>query len=668
MVFNRPKQPGKGKPKPPVTRPNKPVKKSSPQQGNSGNGRGGGGGGRRSDDPNNPPSPWLTKEIVTPDKTASFVEYLRWMREYDENDRHRDSRKVELLHLAEDNANYRTRLTQLTQRTQLITKAKKGQTFEARCLWRIRVGGHSGPESTLLPAFDALGMPYIPASTLRGAARTQAIRETIKQDVTISWKKAEEIVSRRYFGFLDSTDPVERSGKVTFLDAYPLPQKSGDDGGLTVDMANSIWTWDAAGKDMLYSPNPNSFFSLLEATFLIGICPTQDCDQETLSTVKRWLKEALQAGIGSQVNTGYGSLVTEDASPSKQQFFDIEFALEGQLIHGRQLFTQWNWNDRRNEWQMRGKADAEVRPVAFKSMLRYWFRTCALGVIPPQDVQALEARLFGAITPKQTQGWLRVQIADGLVVQREARPNRDGQNDPCGEQSGRLILAHSAECPPQYENAVEELTKTLTWMMFHLGGIGQGARRPRYSRSNRERAPWWRGSTLFPESQDQFWQLPTDVKGFRQRFQQRLKSFYSALQQIANSLDNVPNIDPMNPKSVGQLDRTHWTEAIDKNCQIIVCKGREDFDKPYALAQLHHRDLKVRNQRGQWDYDGNLCGQVQGDVKPSPVWISDLEEYQVVTIFSATQDPRKQYVANLKQRTNENNFAQIWPIVRAKQL
>ena len=52
---------------------------------------------------------------------------------------------------------------------------------------------------------------------------------------------------------------------------------------------------------------------------------------------------------------GLASLKTE------AEFFSLDFALEGQLIHGRQQFTQWNWNDRRREWQMRGNPDAEVR-------------------------------------------------------------------------------------------------------------------------------------------------------------------------------------------------------------------------------------------------------------------------------------------------------------------
>jgi CRISPR-associated protein Cmr6 len=562
---------------------------------------------------------------------------------------YKDPTKVQILQLAEENANYRDRLLQLTNRTKLI--AGEGNTFQAKCLWRIRVGGHRGPESVLLPAFDALGMPYIPSSTLRGVARTQAIREVMEQE-NLSWKRAEEQVSRQYFGFLDSKKSEERSGKVTFLDAYPLPQQSGNNGGLAVDMANNIWSWDAAGRDLLYSPNPNPFFSLEEATFLIGIRPTDNCDAATLEKVKQWLSQGLQEGIGSQVNTGYGALVRAGQPKPDNEFFSIEFALEGQLIHGRQKFTQWNWNDRRNEWQMRGNPDAEVRPVAFKSMMRYWFRVFALGVLPSRDVQSLEGKLFGAINPRPARGWVTVQIADGRVVQREARPNSQGKNDPCGEQSGKLILACSSEVPSKQKKDLEELFKVLTWMMFHLGGIGQGARRPCYSRKTRDRAPWWRGSTLIPDTNDAFWKLPDDVQGFQQRFRQRLQVFYEALGRIADRA-----VNPRQPQAVGRVSGDRWTEAIDANCQIIVCSGDEDFGKPYALAVLHHRDFK----RGQ-DYDGNLCGQVRGGVKPSPVWIADLDEYQVVTVFGATQDPRQRYVSELRRRTDRNDFAPIWPL------
>jgi CRISPR-associated protein Cmr6 len=567
---------------------------------------------------------------------------------------YKDPTKVQILQMAEENADYRDRLTQLTNRTKLI--AGEGNTFPVKCLWRIRVGGHRGPESILMPAFDALGMPFIPASTLRGVARTQAIRERMVQE-NWSWERAEQEVARRYFGFSGSNNSEERSGKVIFLDAYPLPQQSGNGGGLSVDMANNIWSWDAAGRDLLYSPNPNPFFSLEEATFLIGVRSASNGNEEILEQVKQWLRQGLQAGIGSQVNTGYGSLIIASQGILNDGFFSVDFTLKGQLIHGRQKFTRWNWNERRNEWQMRGSPDVEVRPVAFKSMLRYWFRAFALGVLPSREVQQLDATLFGAISPEQTRGWLAVRIADGRVIQREARPNTQGQNDPVGEQSGRLILAHSSEAPSIHKSNIEALLKNLTWMMFHLGGIGQGARRPCYSRKTRERAPWWRGSTLMPNTGDSFWQLPDSVPVFQQLFRQRLQDFYTALGRITDR-----PVNPRQPLEAGQVRRDRWLEAVDVNCQIVVCSGAEDFGKPYALAVLHSNDLKVQNHRGQIDYDGNLCGQVQGKVKPSPIWIAHLGNYQVVTVFGATQDPRQHYINKLRQRSDHQGFAQIFPL------
>ncbi|MGF1567014.1 MAG: RAMP superfamily CRISPR-associated protein [Nodosilinea sp.] len=667
MVFERPKRPGGQPSKPATSRPSSATQSGKPKKvitvgtdrGNGDSRSGGGGtGNNRGSGHSDVPSPWLEHPLdptPTPAAEASFVEYLRWMRPYEKDSPYRDPTKVQILQMAEESANYRDHLTTLTNRTRLI--AGEGNTFQAKCLWRIRVGGHRGPESILLPAFDALGMPYIPASTLRGVARTQAIRELMEQE-SLTWERAEEKVSRQYFGFLDSKESAEHAGKVIFLDAYPIPQQSGQGGGLAVDMANNIWSWDLAGRDLLYAPNPNPFFSLREATFLIGLRSASHGNDEILDKVKQWLSRGLQAGIGSQVNTGYGSLIRAGQSALEDEFFSLDFTLEGQLIHGRQTFTPWNWNDRRNEWQMRGNADAEVRPVAFKSMLRYWFRTFARGVLPAREVQRLEGQLFGAINPQPARGWVAVKIVDGRTVQREARPNTQGKNDPCGEQSGQLILAYSSEAPLSQRQDIEALFKHLVWIMFHLGGIGQGARRPCYSRKSRERAPWWRGSTLIPDTNDAFWTLPNTVAGFQRLGQQRLLGFYEALGRVADR--------PINPRQLleaGQVRPDRWTEAVDANSRIVVCRGDKDFGKPYALSVLHSNDFKVRNSRGQVDYDGNLCGQVQGGIKPSPVWIADLDEYQVVTVFGATQNPRQRYLANLRQCTSGSEFSQVFPFV-----
>ncbi|MEG3959922.1 RAMP superfamily CRISPR-associated protein [Microcoleus sp. herbarium2] len=647
--WERPKHSGQAKPKVSGT-PNPATQKASTGKQKKiitvGGGSGGGGGGRDSNTPDEP-SPWLDPENEPqPDGTASFVEYLRWMRSPDRP--YKDATKMQILQMAEEKADYRDRLTQLTHRTKLI--AGEGNYFSALCPWRIRTGGHRGPESILLPAFDALGMPYIPSSTVRGVARNQAIREIVAKD-KVDWKEAEKLVAP-WFGSLESKGG-DRAGKVVFLDAYPSPiQKAG---GLAVDMANNIWSWD--GNSLKYSPNPNPFFSLKEATFVIGLRLASGCnDPSVLQRVRDWLIRGLQAGIGSQVNTGYGEMLVAGEGRPNDEFFRVKFSLEGQLIYGRQKFTPWNWNDRRNEWQMRGQAEAEVRPVAFKSMLRYWFRVLALGVLESTLVKQWEATLFGGINPKKL-GWVKFRILEGKVTQKEPRPNRDGKNDPCGEQEGTLTLAYSLEVPASSQSAISELFKNLTWLMFHLGGIGQGARRPCYSRKSRQAAPWYRGSDLIPEGDDSLWDLPDNFKEFKKLFRQRMQEFHTALAVLTGDRVNY-----LNPRESDVVRRDKWTEAVDKNCRIIVCAGDEDFGKPYPLAVLHSDNLKIpgKDNTGKQVieqdsvkkiYDPDLCGKVSRDVKPSPVWIADLGDYQIVTVFGATQNPRQKYLATLQQET-----------------
>jgi len=609
-----------------------PVKKVIPNiiggGGNSGNKGGGVSGGGGNGGNNQEPSPWLMGESPKKiDPSASFVEYLRWMRSLDQGNK--DGTKLQILQLSEDKADYSKRLAKLTERTKKI--AGEGNYFQVKCPWRIRVGGHRGPESILLPAFDALGMPFIPSSTLRGVARAEALRQLNNDEKEVE----------KFFGSLDAKDS-DRMGKIVFLDAYPVASRDDKSGGLTVDMANNIWTWN--GDRLDYAPNPNPFLSLQQPIFLIGIraaiTVSDDAKKSLIDKVMGWLTAGLKNGAGSQVNSGYGALIKAGESDrSTREFVRVEFGLEGQLIHGRQKFTQWQWNDRRNEYQMRGQAEAEVRPIAFKSMLRYWFRAFALGLIPANQVEEWEGKLFGSLKIEGS-GWVQVRILEGAVVQKEPRPNIQGRDDKCGEQAGILTLSHSIEPNAQNPENVEKLFRSLTWLMFNLGGIGQGARRPCYSRKTRDRAPWYRGSTFFIDSKDDFWQSPDGVKDLQSLYQSRIKDFADALRALNQGGRNTPD-------APAAISGDRWREAVDANCRIVLCGGDEDYGKPYALAVLHSQELKVTDRRGEKTYDGNLCGVVGREVKPSPVWIADLGNYQVVTVFGATQEPRKGFVSKL---------------------
>jgi CRISPR-associated protein Cmr6 len=641
MVFERPKphrpQPKSNHPAPATTpATNKPTKRVLAPVG------GGNGGGNRADSSgsgggnNGEPSPWLGDK-PSPNANASFVEYLRWMRSPDIEKAYKDPTKVQILQLAVEGANYQARLKVLNQRTKAI--AGENNWFNAKSPWRMRVGGHRGPENILLPAFGALGMPYLPASTLRGVARTQAIRHFMATE-NLDWKAAESRVSP-YFGALDA-DVADRSGKVIFLDAYP--NGNNPTCGLMVDMANNIWSWKDNQPE--YNPNPNPFLSLHQAEFIIGIRPTAQCTPAVLQQVHQWLVEGLQQGAGSQINTGYGTLLTQGQSRPKG-FLEVDFRVEGQLIHGQQRSAPWNRDKRRYD---RGQPFAETRPVAFKSMLRYWFRTIALGVLPVDRVKTWEAQIFGAINP-QTRGWLRVELLNGKVTQKEAR----SKNAPCGEQEGKLVLQFSTEAPLANQPAIEKLVKNLTWLMFHLGGIGQGARRPCYSRSSRQYAPWWRGSDLIANSKDEFWQLPDSIDDLQKLFQARLKDFHQALAVLSSTQTAA--------RSAGSVSLDRWVEALDTNAVMLLSKGQDKYAKPYALSVLHDEGLKVKNYRGELEYDPNLCGSTTSKpVKPSPVWIANFGDFQVVTIFGvdhSPNNPRSKFLQNLQQTNNGSSYRQI---------
>jgi CRISPR-associated protein Cmr6 len=103
-------------------------KKVTPEGGSGSSGKGGGGESSGNQGGQNFPSPWLehpTDPVPQPNVSASFVEYLRWMRSPDSA--YKDPTKVQLMQMAEAAADYRDRLSQLTQRTKLM--AGDGNTF-----------------------------------------------------------------------------------------------------------------------------------------------------------------------------------------------------------------------------------------------------------------------------------------------------------------------------------------------------------------------------------------------------------------------------------------------------------------------------------------------------------------------------------------------------------
>ena len=636
-----------------------------------------------------PPSPWLTKEKPEFTEAASFVEYLRWMRSphptEDEGYKKRDNdAKLQLLSIAEDQANYSKRLGAIAKRTRKIVKSQGGIIRKVTCPWRIRVGGHRGPESILLPAFDSLGIPYIPSSTLRGIARNQAIHEYNKDD----WEKAEQEIFP-WFGSLDADQKSDRMGKIIFLDAYPIIEDENSSGGLAIDIANNIWSWD--DEQIKYSPNPNIYFSLQKPTFLIGIIPriNDEKGMKACNQVKKWLIKGLANGAGAQINSGYGLLVTHTKNFSKekiyqlpvpQELFRVDFCLEGQLVNTYKKLSNpdhpYKWNDKigdfdrdkKQQLKLNDQFVSEIRPTAFKSLLRYWFRVLTLGIWDVDKVKTWEAQLFGSIDANyKSQGWLKLNVLE--ITDLEEKYKFDNI------QQGVLIFALSSESPHDKREEIKQLFMNLLWIMSFLGGVGLGARRPFHERNG---IPNIRGSSLdiFPsdenDQESDFWRLPSTVNRCQIDFNSKLKQLYQALGKLVNNDDQSITIYHLQALENDNVNEHYWVEALDNNCEIWVTFANRK-KKPHALQILHGYYHLLKDN--EYSMAKSLCGgtnvdypqdNIKRDVTPSPIWIAnyDISEkvsYQIITVFGADYNPRNEYLERLKKKTKKENIMRIFP-------
>ena len=590
-------------------------------------------------------SPWIESPLQI-SQAAGFPEYLRRMRSPNAQTKAQETqdanKKNRILQAASEKADYRNRLKILNERTKRIAGNTQNY-FEATVSWRIRVGGIKGPENILLPAFDALGMPYIPSSTLRGVARSQAIREEMNSN-DLDWDTANQRVSQ-YFGDL-KTKKCDQMGKIIFLDAYPVADDQNPGCGLTPDIVTNIWQHN--GNDWNYKPNPNSFLSLKKTRFIIGVKASSSLklssldDREVLNKVLSWLKKGLTRGAGAQINSGYGAFEIKGETSTLTPFLELDFELRGQLIHENHYYDTWD-----NINQDKPLARSEVRPIAFKSMLRYWFRTFARGQLDHDSIQVLESELFGGITPPN-HGLLRVRISDSKIFEPETNRNQRSQqksNPP--EANARLNLFFSTENTRHDRQQLQTFFKTLAWLMFHLGGVGQGARRPYHLRSS---TPLWRGSTLYSIPKDDFWNLPSDITAFQEIFQCNIRLFSNLLASLWGTQTRLRTLD---------CDTKDFQEAIDDNSTIIVCSGKRKHGKPYSLSILHDQKLKIRDSHNELSYNSRLCG---SGGNPSPVWISvPNESLQVVTVFGASRQPRSRFIEMLQANTTPDNFKIIWP-------
>ncbi|ELS04984.1 uncharacterized protein predicted to be involved in DNA repair (RAMP superfamily) [Xenococcus sp. PCC 7305] len=511
----------------------------------------------------------------------------------------------------------------MRKRTEILAGGSD-HCFVVSCNWRLRVGGIRGYRELLLPAFHPiLGIPYIPASTLKGAARAWGIKHDDPEKV------------KELLGVVDTDISKTKAAQVAFLDAYPIKPC------LSLDVATPQWHWDEREREVKYSPEPHLFLSLYQPEILIGISASAQVSQDDYNTVRKWLKNALENGIGSRVSSGYGKFI-----PLTTNQYSLKFD-----------FTLWTKGMYGANPQKQG---TEFRSTAVRGVMRYWFRALSMGMYQSDTCKLLEDRIFGTLSKP---GLINIYTKVNSVPKSEAQ----GFN-PIEFTGSIIIESQSAK--------TKKFSGYLLLLASSLGGLGHGSRRPLHvlaaNSSNSLREKMIRGCHWEVDSNDLALEYPLVCEA------ENWQKFFELLKQSLKNL--VKELKPKISKNQARDNQPTPNFATDNRECSPSFKGdrRQDvLDKNVAIYLIPCPELIQPNPNIDWASEG-LSEQIRGralvglysDDKfkggnsgvnvggklgvPSYVWIKSIFPYretpfQVVTIFDVKNPQRAEFAKLLEK-------------------
>lgn len=162
----------------------------------------------------------------------------------------------------------------------------------------VGLGGHSVYE-TSMTLHHIYGVPYIPASSIKGVVRSWIILDMFDNKESSA---LEDDTFVKWFGSQSS------AGKLVFFDAFPNEKPI-----IEPDIMNVHYPKYYQGVEPptdTQSPNPIPFLTVTKSPFifLIGFSDLEN-EKQMLNgkTIKFWLKDALtNHGIGAKTAVGYG--------------------------------------------------------------------------------------------------------------------------------------------------------------------------------------------------------------------------------------------------------------------------------------------------------------------------------------------------------------------------
>ncbi|MBD1937282.1 RAMP superfamily CRISPR-associated protein [Microcoleus sp. FACHB-68] len=476
--------------------------------------------------------------------------------------------------------------TKLCERT-LALAGGKDNTLTISFSWRMRVGGTRGFRELLLPAFHPVfGVPYIPASSLKGAAK--------------HWAKShhpDQSEVTELLGML--VGKTVKAAKIIFLDAFPTKPC------LSVDVATPQWVWNNQ-HEVKYKPEPHALLSLEQPQFLIGLQATSPQYADKIELVKTWLKNALDTGgLGSRISGGYGRTISQEPQLPHSKNFNFELWTQG--IYGGD------------------QQKPEFRPTALRGILRYWFRAVALGLYDAENCLKLEEKLFGNLG----------QPGQILI---STRTNPPAQTNPyC--YTGTIYLEASEK---RYLNLVEQ----LLILASHLGGVGRGSRRPLHLLNGRMRGCHWtldRADLPFEFDLEQW-------KGFFKQLIEVFKTVETPIGSYTSSPGEPGSRrqDVLDKNAQVWLLKSS-AQVSPKKVKNWQTEGNQDNVRGSALSLLYG-DTCFKGENQEKQGNSNVGGKLgtPSFVWIKSIFPAGTSPYQVVTLFGVDDKARLKFAEALQ--------------------
>jgi CRISPR-associated protein Cmr6 len=443
-------------------------------------------------------------------------------------------------------------------------------------------------ENACLAMHPVLAVPYLPASGLKGLARSYAENCSGAGEAEIDRifgpraKDAEEV---------DSESSLF-AGSVVFYDALPAKKAT-----MMVDIVNNHHPGYYGGTENHYEdkedPNPVFFLSLKQgAEFEFYLAGRSGTKQDDVEKAWNWLEQGLVLlGAGAKTNAGYGRFAGEAQATESRLVREFRLKLVSPaFLAGAQ----------------QGREDCNLRAASLRGVLRWWWRAIFGGLMPINDLRDLEGKIWGTST---REGAVALVVSEISVKGPEPWPRLKQGRTP--KETNRGYLAYGMEGnakagkPPRFYlkpdsewilnvvarssvagvSASDAMNHALAALMFFdaFGGIGAKSRKGY-------------GSLCVSP--------PPGSKSLNEWIQTQYKSEYKSEVPAVG-----PRINNRIEKTGLKLNTNNIEAALDKIARSYrqIDKGSQDFGLPRGRFQPElsrcssplHFKLK-RNQRGEY--------------------------------------------------------------------